>query len=134
MSASGGTAIRWRAQLRSVLWIVAALVLTLRALVPAGFMWAQVDQHLAVVPCMDFAPDILAASAHAHHHHPGDHGAAATSCPFGMASGAVFAATVPALAARQFEIVRARAPLLDQSVPRSIPLRFLAPRGPPSAA
>lgn len=117
--------------------IVAALAFALRALVPVGYMWAQVADHVTVMPCMDFAPDILSAVAQAHHHHSGhhnDHNAGTDSCPFGLASGAAMAATVPALAVLHYEIVQARSPQLDQSIPRSIPLRFLAPRGPPLAA
>ena len=59
-----GRASQWAAP-----WVLA--MLCLRALVPAGFMLAPIDGHLAVVLC-----DIDAARAahhHAGHDHPGHH-------------------------------------------------------------
>jgi hypothetical protein len=124
---------------RTSLWtLVAVLAFALRSLVPAGFMWAPLDGHVTVVACSDFSADVVALASHHHHHHHGvaQGGSSATgdSCPFALAGGAAFASSAPGLAVQHFEIVQARLPVFDTSAPRSIPLRFLAPRGPPAAA
>jgi len=116
--------------------LAAVLAFALHALVPQGYMWAPVDGRVAVVACSDYAFDVLALAAHQHHHHAahhaGGHGAAAQSCPYALAGGAALVASAPLLAVQQFALSQTRLPQLDQSAPRSIPLRFAAPRGPPT--
>ena len=123
------------------LWAtLVVLAFALRSLVPVGFMWAPLDGRVTVVACSDYSADVVALASHHHHHHHhpgaalGEHSATADSCPFAQASGAAFASIAPTLAASHFEIVEARLPTFDSSAPASIPLRFLAPRGPPAAA
>ena len=122
---------------RPLLAVLAVLAFALRSLVPVGFMWMPQDGHVAVVACSDYAADVVALAVHHLHHHGGAQGgssATADACPFALAGGAALASSAPALAAQHFEIVQARLPSFDSSAPPSIPLRFLAPRGPPAAA
>lgn len=123
---------------RPVLAILAVLAFALRSLVPVGFMWASGDGHVSVVACSDYAADVVALATHHHdHHHAGAQGgssAGTESCPFALAAGAALASTAPALAALHFQLVQARLPSFESRAPASIPLRFLAPRGPPAAA
>ncbi len=123
---------------RYLLATLAVLAFALRSLVPVGFIWAPGDGHVTVVACSDYAADALALATHHHHHHhggaQGGSSAESDSCPFALAGGAALAFSAPALAAQHFEIVQARLPSFDSSAPASIPLRFLAPRGPPTAA
>ena len=124
---------------RPLLATLAVLAFALRSLVPVGFMWAPGDGHVTVVACSDYAADAVALATHHHHHHhqggaQGGSSAESDSCPFALAGGAALAFSAPALAAQHYEIVQARLPSFDSSAPASIPLRFLAPRGPPAAA
>jgi hypothetical protein len=124
---------------RPLLATLAVLAFALRSLVPVGFMWAPGDGHVTVVACSDYAADAVALATHHHHHHhqggaQGGSAAESDSCPFALAGGAALAFSAPALAAQHVEIVQARLPSFDSRAPASIPLRFLAPRGPPAAA
>ncbi len=123
---------------RQVLAVLAVLAFALRALVPVGYMWAPSDGLVTVVACSDYAGDVVALATHHHHHHhaggQGGSSATADSCPFALAGGAALASAAPTLAVRHFQLVQARLPSFDRGAPASIPLRFLAPRGPPAAA
>ena len=124
---------------RPLLAMLAVLGFALRSLVPVGFMWAPVDGQVTVVACSDYAADVVALASPHHHHHgsgaaQGGSSAGTDSCPFALAGGAALTSHAPTLAARHFQIVQARLPSFDSSAPASIPLRFLAPRGPPTAA
>ena len=128
-----------RPRFATALWAtMAVLAFALRSLVPVGFMWAPLDGRVTVVACSDYSADVVAlATHHQHHHHGGALGgssASGDSCPFALAGAAALAFSAPALAAQHFDIVQARLPSFDHSAPPSIPLRFLAPRGPPAAA
>lgn len=127
-----------RTKARPLLAILAVLAFGLRSLVPVGYMWAAHDGQVAVVACSDYAADVVAhATHHQHHHHAGAQGGSSMgtqSCPFALAGGAALASNAPTLAARHFQVVQARLPAFESRAPASIPLRFLAPRGPPAAA
>jgi len=125
-----------RSGVSRLLVALAVIAFGLRSLVPAGYMWAPVEGGLAVVACPGHAADAVSSTAaHARHHH--QHGSGAASgdgCPFALAGSAVLAAHAPMVAAQHFEMRPLRLPQFDHSAPRSIPPRFLAPRGPPAAA
>jgi hypothetical protein len=130
----------------SRLGVLAVAVFCLRSLIPTGCMLATVDGHARLVLCpasvqragsMDTAGHALAmadgmAMDHGAMHH-GEHAAAgAEHCPFAMSGGAsLFASNQQPVEPFYLLLQPGRAPPID-SVANSPPLRFHAPRGPPS--
>jgi hypothetical protein len=121
--------------------LILGLVL-LRALVPAGFMLAPVDGHLAFVLCDGYAPmpaDAMPASHHHVHmamghanHQDGAHGD--PSCPYAQSSGPAPLPTLPVLASgTAFE-----RPQLPAAITQTLlgfgPIRQPSSRGPPHLA
>jgi len=134
-------------------WIgaLAVLVLALRALVPAGFMLAQVDGRLSVVVCPAAAATLAVATASDGASMPGMHDGAgalstplhtgahaahhlavAASCPFVLSGGAMFASRALRTPDPYLIALRpARAPAVV-SFPAAPPPRYRSPRGPPT--
>jgi hypothetical protein len=108
--------------------------LLLRALVPAGFMPAVGSGSLARVFCEPGAQ--VTVGPHAPHHHPGDDGAgqgphsASSECPFAQ-SATPSLPTLAALPPAHPLIAHVPAPGREDSILRSVPLRYAAARGPP---
>jgi len=142
-------------------WFIALAMpaLALKAVIPVGYMLAPVDGHAMLVICpagihRPVATHMTSAmasmpgmdmSAAAPHVHAMDSGAgavhaghavahAAADCPFALASGAALVAAIEAPGARDFEWIPDRRPAVPAVVPRTPPIRHLAPRGPPSLA
>lgn len=124
--------------------LILGLVL-LRALVPAGFMLAPVDGHLAFVPCdADAAmPAIPAGAMPASHHHlhgVGDHASHGhgahgdPTCPYAQSGGPAPLPTLPVLAG----ITIFERPALPAAVTQTLlgfgPIRLPSSRGPPHLA
>jgi hypothetical protein len=113
-------------------------MLFLRALVPAGFMLAPVDGHLAVVLC---EPGVMASGDHhLHHHHPGNDPAAHhgmhgdPSCPYAQSAGSAPLPTLPVLTAGAIPDRLAATPVATQTLLTFGPPRQQTSRGPPSLA
>ena len=111
-------------------WALALVpVLLLRALIPAGFMPAVGAGSWALVFC---EPGVLA-SAHAGHHEGAGHAghSASGECPFAQSA----APALPSLAAPPPApplVAHLAAARPDDLRLGSAPLRYAAPRGPPS--
>ena len=125
--------------MRRIVALLAVLGFAMRSLVPVGFMWEAVDGRNSVVACSEYPGDVIAHDAHyPHHHHSGDsRGGSFTSthgCPFALAGAAALASQAQATLAPHFQIVRVSLPTFESRAPASIPVRFLAPRGPPAAS
>jgi hypothetical protein len=121
------------------LTVVVALVFGVKALIPTGYMLAAVEGHSRLVICPAGLYD--AAGRHAMAgmvDAPGmDHGAhalAADQCPFALAGGAAFLASVRAPVEPRFVIVPSARGRAIASVPVLPPSRYRAPRGPPLLA
>ncbi len=114
-------------------------VLCLRALVPAGFMVAPLDGHLAFVLCS--AETSASAPQHQHHHHPG-HGDgehhdgvhADPTCPYAQSAGPAPLPTLPVLEGGAVLDLPVPPVLATQTFSSSGPTRQQTPRGPPSPA
>ena len=124
-------------RLRRWLSVLVVLVFGFKALIPTGYMLAAVDGHAQLVICpssisvtaaMHSVPDMahMAGMQHAAH--------AANQCPFALAGGAAFRATLADLAEPNFVILQPPREFAPASVPSTPPSRFRAPRGPPSLA
>jgi hypothetical protein len=108
--------------------------LLLRALVPAGFMLAPVDGHLAFVLC----DAEMSAGEHQHPHHPGHDNAAHhqgvhgdPTCPYAQSAGPAPLPTLPVLVSAA-TLDRLLAPSgATQTLLRCGPTRQQTPRGPP---
>jgi len=113
-------------------------LLFLRALVPAGFMLAQVDGRLAFVLCDAETP--AGEHPHQHHHaayanaahHEGMHGD--PTCPYAQSAGPAPLPTLPAIAGAtgvdQLDLPVA----VTQTLLSFGPARQQTPRGPPTLA
>ena len=108
-------------------------MLFLRALVPAGFMLAPVDGHLAFVLCQ---PEVMAAG---HHHHPGNEGAAHhagahgdPTCPYAQSAGCALLPTLAVLTAGPIPDHVAAPAAATQTLLTFGPLRQQTSRGPPT--
>ena len=120
-------------------------MLLLRALVPAGFMLAPVDGHLAVVLCdadgtaaLHSGHDMSGHDMPGHdmpgHEHPGGHTHPDPTCPYAQSAGAT---PIPFLPAAALLIAPAAAQfpeLLAQTHTPFGPARQQSPRGPPRLA
>ncbi len=109
-------------------------VLFLRAMVPAGFMLAPVDGHLAFVLC---EPGVMAAGHHHHHpgsdlgtHHDGAHGD--PICPYAESAGPAPLPTLPVLTAAQIPDRLSVATPATQTFLSFGPPRQRTSRGPPA--
>jgi hypothetical protein len=111
-----------------VLLILAMLVL--RALVPAGYMLAADDGHLALVLCGAGVP-----GAHHHDaHHPGPHTHGDPTCPYAQSAGPAPLPHAPVLTAAAIAAV-VRLPVeFSQTSLQPGPLRALPARAPPASA
>ena len=131
----------------------------LRALVPSGFMFEMVDGHLRLTICPEVTfelstlgtmPD-MAGMAHniAAVHSAAENDQVAPDskgvrqggsssclypCPFALAGVAAPVAHSLALAAALFLVIQVPAPPAEHSVLLAAPMRYQAPRGPPTLA
>jgi len=120
---------------RATLFVLGMLLL--RALIPAGFMLAQVDGGLTVVVCDAEIP----AGEHQHHHHPGHDGAAHhdgahgdPTCPYAQSAGPAPLPTLPVLAGSAVSDLQEQSAAVAQIFSTCGPTRQQSPRGPPSLA
>lgn len=117
-------------------------MLLLRALVPSGFMLAQVDGGLSLVLC---EAEAMTAGPHTtgHHHHagalhsghdsdPSFHGD--TGCPYAQSGAASLLPTLPRLAGTAPALSFPAPPRVAQTITGSGPPRQQSPRGPPALA
>jgi hypothetical protein len=150
------TRIRYRSAPQWATLVVFGMLL-LRALVPAGFMLAPVDGHLAFVLCEPgvmasgdaMAPDMMASGDamasmdhqhHHDHHHPGNdlaahHGAHPDpTCPYAQSAGSAPLPSLPVLTAGPIPDRLAAPPAVTQTRLTFGPPRQQTSRGPPSLA
>ena len=120
-------------------------LLLLRALVPSGFMLAQVDGGVSFVLCQ---PEAMATGHDQHHHashhlanHDGSGGHDSspsfhgdTGCPFAQSAGASLLPSLPLLAGGTALLSQAAPRPATQTLPKFGPPRQQSPRGPPSLA
>ncbi len=122
------------------LGVVAVLAFGFRALIPTGYMLAEVGGHSRLVICpagIHYAATehSMAGMAHAGGMNPGAHASlGAEQCPFALAGGAAIRTAVGEAAKPNFVILQPSRPFAATSVPITPPSRYHAPRGPPSLA
>lgn len=111
-------------------------MLFLRALIPAGFMLAPVDDGLTVVVC----DAEMSAGEHQHHHHPGHDGDTHhdgahgdPTCPYAKSAGPAPLPAFPVLAGGAIYDQLVPPVAITQTVPASGPPRQHTSRGPPLA-
>jgi hypothetical protein len=108
-----------------------ALLLAVRALVPAGFMASTTEQGLQLVFC---EAGVATSHAHGHPHHHTDRGSPDPGCPYAQSAGPAPLPTLPALAA---EVPAAGFVATFTPAPVAVlqgPPRQQTPRGPPLLA
>ena len=120
--------------------VLTVLVFGFRALIPTGYMYAAVDGHTRLVMCPAgilhaAGVPVMPGMDHTFGMNHAAHAAlAADHCPFALAGGAALLAAAQTPREPFFVILRpAQAPALV-SAPAAPPLRYHAPRGPPSLA
>ena len=122
---------RTRAWTRSIALLV--LLLTVRALVPAGFMATATETGLQLVFC-DSVTTTIHGSGHHHHNDHAHPGATDPACPYAQSSGP---APLPMLPAMATDLHFQTVVVAIQSAPVRIfqgPRRQQTPRGPPALA
>jgi hypothetical protein len=112
--------------------VILALLLAVRALVPAGFMASATEAGLQLVFCDAAATAAQMAGHHAHHHSHG--GTTDPGCPYAQSSGPAPLPSIPMLASDvRFAQVVERAPAATLAFIQGPP-RQQSPRGPPALA
>jgi hypothetical protein len=107
-------------------------MLCLRAFIPAGFMLAPLDGHLAVVLC---DTDARGPGHHTHHSNPAHpHTHPDPTCPYAQSSGPAPLPALPGVAAVELGIVTVRDVEAPQTHANFGPTRQQTPRGPPQLA
>ena len=116
------------------------LVFGFKGLIPQGYMLATVDGHTRLVICpagIHYAADRHSMPGMVHSSnidHIAHASLAAAQCPFALASGAAFHAAVAVPAAPDFVVLQPARFCETASLPITPPLRYHAPRGPPTLA
>lgn len=126
--------------LRNPGWVTLLILgwLFLRALIPAGFMLAQVDGGLALVVC---DAEMSAGEHQHHHHHPGhDHPAhhegvhSDPTCPYAQSAGPAPLPTLPVLVGGAVHDRLVPPAAVTQTIATFGPPRQQTSRGPPPFA
>lgn len=106
------------------------LMLCLRALVPAGFMLAEVDGTVRVVLCDADAPGIRGHQHHGDHqnHH---HTRLDSSCPYAQSAGPAPLSVPPAIADIRLAVLQPLPQVSSQLEAQFGPSREQQPRAPP---
>ena len=113
--------------------MVLALLLALRALVPAGFMASATDAGFQLVFC-DGATTAAPMAGHHHAHHHPQGGSADPACPYAQSSGPAPLPSLPIVATDvRFAPVVERVTIASVVVAQGPP-RQQSPRGPPDLA
>lgn len=109
------------------------VMLCLRAFVPAGFMLAPIDGHLAVVLCDTDAPG---ARHHlGRHEHPGHHHLQLDpTCPYAQSGGPAPLPALPVLGPQPIAVTSPLPAPITQPYAHAGPPRQHYPRGPPHLA
>jgi len=113
-------------------WVL--VMLGLRALIPAGFMLAPVEGHLAVVLCNAVAHGAV-------HHlgsydHPGHHSHTQIdpTCPYAQSAGPAPLPALPVFGLRPIAVAGPLPVQVAQTYAQAGPFRQQSPRGPPRLA
>ena len=111
--------------------LLVLVMLSLRALVPAGYMLAPEDGQLAIVLCEANAPG--AAHRHDSHQHAG-HTHRGPTCPFAQSAGPMPLPALPAPAPASVATVLLLPVQVSQTFLQFGPSRQQSPRAPPRFA
>lgn len=112
--------------MRGRLIVLALVAVIARGLIPVGYMPGSVDGHAQLVICNGHMAGMVQLG---HHGHSGAN--ADVLCPFAHCAVAAPLAAMPGIFPI-YEAVSLPVPSIERTLPAEIPLRYAAPRGPPS--
>lgn len=112
--------------MRGRLVVLALVAVLARGLIPTGFMPGSVEGHSQLVICNGHMAGMVQLD---HHGHTGAN--ANVLCPFAHCAGAAPLGATPDISPT-YAAISIPVPLIERTIPAEAPLRYTAPRGPPS--